>query len=602
MSEVILGIDLGTTNSEVSIIKNSKPEIIKIDGEDLLPSVVSLDNDDNIIVGTSAKNQRLLFPEKTISSVKRKMGELEKLKLGDKEYSPEEISSFILKKLKSAAEKHIGHEVKKAVITVPAYFSDAQKKATRKAGELAGLKVERIINEPTAAALAYEANHKGEKNIVVYDLGGGTFDVSIITLEEGVIEVKSSTGNNHLGGDDFDNLLYNHVLNKIETEHKVKLDDDLKVKNRLLKAVEECKKTLSFDSYATISEEYLFEKDKVPVNVNIEISRIEFEELIEDLVDKTFEAVEQALVESKFKPNDIDEILLVGGSSRIPVITSKMKELFSITPRKDLSPELCVALGAGIQGAIISGIDIGVILIDITPYTFGTSALKDDMGFTETYVPIIYKNSSLPAKGSKVFYTITNNQKSIKITIFQGEDPDPKKNILIGKGLMTGLAEVPAPNEIVFTFHIDLNGLLHCIAEEKVTGFKKELKIENAFEIASENEKPHIEKEVLDLEKNDYYDDDDEEDYLDIEDDDDDDDDKTIDNVEYYENEDTLNIDGKAKELLDRAKKVLNDINENDKKVLNEKIDKLIEASNSNDEKKIDKLINEIEDILFYLE
>jgi molecular chaperone DnaK (HSP70) len=579
-NDIIVGIDLGTTNSEICIFKDSKPELIKVDNDFILPSVVGLNNENKIIVGKQAKNQYIAYPEKTIKSIKRKMGQNIKIKLGDKEYLPQEISSMILKKLKNAAEEYLGHPVKKAVITVPAYFEDAQKKATRQAAELAGLDVVRIINEPTAAALIYETNFKYEKKILVYDLGGGTFDVSLIQVADGVIEVLSSKGNNNLGGDDFDELLFDLIVKKIEKKYDTNLKMNPRLKNRLIKSVESCKKNLSFESYVEIKEEFLFSKDEVPINVNLEISRTEYETEIYDLIEQTIELTHETLNDINSKVNDIDEIILVGGSSRTPLITERLKDIFSLTPHSDFNPETAVALGASIQGAIIKGENIDLILIDVTPYTFGTSSVGIVEGKLcyDKFTPIIHKNTALPTKGSKVFGTLKDGQEAVEVTVYQGENKFASKNVLIGKFLMEGLADEPAGNEIVFTLSIDLNGLLHVIAEEKKTGYTRELTIENAFEHSG-----IVEDNVT----------------------------ETIKHIEYSNDSDNKNdidkknkISDKYKYIFKSIKKIVDNsqVSDDDKNELNDLKNKLNKAIEKNNVNLVNELIEEIDDLIFYLE
>lgn len=492
MSDIIVGIDLGTTNSEVAIVRNGQIEIIDIEnGVPILPSVVGLGDDNVLLVGAAARNQYVLHPERTIRSVKRRMGEATHLKLGDKEYSPSEISAMILLKLKKIAEAHLGEAVTRAVITVPAYFSDAQRQATREAGDIAGLEVVRILNEPTAAALAYGAHRSGDaqtkaRKSLVYDLGGGTFDVSVVNMEGDVVEVLSSHGNNHLGGDDFDRRIVDFVLDHLNTVHGI----DAKTAAaspiamaRLQRAAEAAKITLSDHPYATLSEEFLFEKDGAPIHLSLEISRHEYEAMIEPYITETMDAVHVALIGAKLTVANIDEVLLVGGATRTPMVSRLLESLTGILPHGEINPDLCVAMGAAIQGEIISGGKSPTVLIDITPYTFGTSSVGylGDRQYPYCFVPLIRKNTPIPASRSEVFYTMYDNQEAVDITVYQGEAPDALDNVEIGRFDVRGLRKVPSGNPIVVDFSLDINGILHVRASEKKSGLEYAITIDNAI-------------------------------------------------------------------------------------------------------------------------
>ncbi len=492
MSDIIVGIDLGTTNSEVAIVRNGQIEIIDIEnGVPILPSVVGLGDDNVLLVGAAARNQYVLHPERTIRSVKRRMGEATHLKLGDKEYTPSEISAMILLKLKKIAEAHLGAAVTRAVITVPAYFSDAQRQATREAGDIAGLEVVRILNEPTAAALAYGAHRSGDaqtkaRKSLVYDLGGGTFDVSVVNMEGDVVEVLASHGNNHLGGDDFDRRIVDFVLDHLNTVHGI----DAKTAAaspiamaRLQRAAEAAKITLSDHPYATLSEEFLFEKDGAPIHLSLEISRHEYEAMIEPYITETMDAVHVALIGAKLTVANIDEVLLVGGATRTPMVSRLLESLTGILPHGEINPDLCVAMGAAIQGEIISGGKSPTVLIDITPYTFGTSSVGylGDRQYPYCFVPLIRKNTPIPASRSEVFYTMYDNQEAVDITVYQGEAPDALDNVEIGRFDVRGLRKVPSGNPIVVDFSLDINGILHVRASEKKSGLEYAITIDNAI-------------------------------------------------------------------------------------------------------------------------
>ena len=359
MTDEILGIDLGTTNSEIAIYRDGRPEVLRDDqGRIILPSVVGLTETGELLVGEEARNQFLLYPERTVRSIKRRMGSDAKVQLGEREYTPQEISAIILSRLKEIAQARLGRPIRKAVITVPAYFSDTQRQATREAGEIAGLEVARIINEPTAAAL-------------VYDLGGGTFDVSVVRIEQGVVEVISSHGNNHLGGDDFDHKIVEHVLEHLKLKHGVDVADRPQAMARILRSAEDAKKRLSDHPYARIAEEYLAEHSGQPVNLDLELSREEYEDMIAPFIEETLGAIHIALESAGLTSSQVDEILLVGGATRTPLIRRRLVEAFGTQPRGEVDPDLCVAMGAAIQGAAMTGTEVSAVLVDVTPYTSG---------------------------------------------------------------------------------------------------------------------------------------------------------------------------------------------------------------------------------------
>lgn len=484
MSDIIIGIDLGTTNSEVAILQGGKVTVIA-DREErkILPSVVGLGEGGDLLVGEPARNQYVLYPERTVKSIKRHMGEDLKVDLAGRQFSPQEISAFILQRLKAVAEEYLGQPVRKAVITVPAYFSDVQRQATREAGEIAGLEVARIINEPTAAALAYEAKTEGRKRILVYDLGGGTFDVSAVSIEDGVVEVLASHGNNRLGGDDFDARITRHLVEHIQREHDFDIGESRQIMARVNRAAENAKRSLSDQPFVRIEEEFLFEKEGTPVHLSLELSRYEYQDLIADYIDETLEAVHIALSGANLTASDIDEILLVGGSTRTPIISERLFEEFRKEPQHNIDPDLCVAMGAAVQAGMIAGEPVSAVLVDITPYTYGTSAiglLNGEM-YPYLYVPIIRKNSPLPITKTEAFYTNFDGQTEVDVRIYQGEDPDALNNIEIGEFRIKGLRDVPAGNPITTTLALDLNGILHVSAREKDTGLSKSITIHNAI-------------------------------------------------------------------------------------------------------------------------
>ncbi|MFZ2170175.1 MAG: Hsp70 family protein [Methylococcaceae bacterium] len=483
MNEIIIGIDLGTTNSEVAIIENGKVVVIADNNRKILPSFVGIDDQGDILVGESARNQYLVYPERTVKSIKRLMGQDIQVNLAGHAYAPQEISAIILKRLKAIAEQYLDQAVTKAVITVPAYFSDAQRQATREAGEIAGLEVVRMINEPTAAALAYGGNQVEQKRMLVYDLGGGTFDVSVVNIEAGVVEVLSSHGDNHLGGDDFDQQIIEHILDHLQETQGVDLRQHSKALARITRAAENAKFVLSDQPYAKIEEEYLLEHEGEAIHLSLELSRVDYEEMIEDYINATIDAVHIAMKGAKLTPADIDEILLVGGSTRTPCIRERLYNEFGFEPHSEVDPDLCVAMGAAIQAAMIGGQEVNAVLVDVTPYTYGTSAigyLNDDY-YPFTYVPIIHKNTALPNRKTEAFMTHHDGQEVVNVTIYQGEDPDALNNIKIGEFLVEGLQDVEAGNVITLTLALDLNGMLHVSAQEKATGLEKSITIKNAL-------------------------------------------------------------------------------------------------------------------------
>ena len=483
MTDEILGIDLGTTNSEIAIYRDGRPEVLRDDqGRIILPSVVGLTETGELLVGEEARNQFLLYPERTVRSIKRRMGSDAKVQLGEREYTPQEISAIILSRLKEIAQARLGRPIRKAVITVPAYFSDTQRQATREAGEIAGLEVARIINEPTAAALVYEAAQHQGKRILVYDLGGGTFDVSVVRIEQGVVEVISSHGNNHLGGDDFDHKIVEHVLEHLKLKHGVDVADRPQAMARILRSAEDAKKQLSDHPYARIAEEYLAEHSGQPVNLDLELSREEYEDMIAPFIEETLGAIHIALESAGLTSSQVDEILLVGGATRTPLIRRRLVEAFGTQPRGEVDPDLCVAMGAAIQGAAMTGTEVSAVLVDVTPYTFGTSALGELNGelYPYHYVPIIPKNTPIPARMSEVFFTIIDEQTDVDVRIYQGENNDALENIKIGEFRVSGLSREPAGNPVIVDLALDRNGILQVSAREKKTGLERRITIDNA--------------------------------------------------------------------------------------------------------------------------
>jgi molecular chaperone DnaK len=480
----IVGIDLGTTNSEVAYVAEGRqPEVFAEDGDPILPSFVGIAEDGRLLVGKAAKNQWVLAPERTVKSIKRKMGQDIKVRLGDQEYRPQEISAMILRSLQERASRQLGSSVDRAVITVPAYFNDAQRQATREAGELAGLEVVRILNEPTAASLTYDPGQRDLRRMLVYDLGGGTFDVSIVQAQEGVVEVLASHGDTQLGGDDFDELLLKHVADRFQEEHGIDLRANLVAKARLLRAVETAKRHLSYHPFVRIEEEFMAEKDGRALHLNIEISRPEYEEMIRPLLDRTMDCVQRALDDSHLTGSQIDKLVLVGGSTRTPLVSQLLEGRLSQPAHQEVNPDLCVAMGAAIQAAIINGSDVGAVLVDITPHSLGIRCLDEERGFDFPFrfAPIIHRNTPLPASRSEVFSTVYDRQPGVEIDVYQGEHEDVRHNHPVGKFRIEGLAPVSAGNQIVVQLDLNLDGMLKVSAREKATGLQKQITIENAL-------------------------------------------------------------------------------------------------------------------------
>jgi molecular chaperone DnaK len=502
MTEDIVGIDLGTTNSEIALYRDGRPHVLTDDrGRKILPSVVGITETGELLVGEEARNQLVLYPERTIRSIKRRMGSNDRLHLGGVEYSPQEISAIILKHLKTIAERNLEQAVHKAVITVPAYFSDTQRRATREAGEIAGLEVVRIINEPTAASLVYEAPQHQGKRILVYDLGGGTFDASVVRIEDGVVEVISSHGNNHLGGDDFDHKIVEHILEHLKLKHDVDVSDQPRSMARILRSAEAAKKHLSDHPYARIEEEYIVEANGKPVNLMLELSRLEYEDMIAPFIQETLGAVHIALESASLTASQLDEILLVGGATRTPLIRTSLAEMFGKEARGEVDPDLCVAMGAAIQAGAIAGAEVSAVLVDVTPYTFGTSAVGylDGGWYPYRYVPIIKKNTPIPVHKSEAFYTMIDNQAAVEIKVFQGEKVDALENIQLGKFSVEGLSKVPAGNPIIVDLGLDRDGILHVSAKEKETGLERRITIDNAMPRYNKDELDNARQRIASL-------------------------------------------------------------------------------------------------------
>ena len=470
----IIGIDLGTTNSCVAVMEGGDPTVIhNIEGNRTTPSIVAFTKEGERLVGETAKRQAVTNPDRTISSIKREMGTDYKISIDGKDYTPEEISAMILQKLKADAESYLGETIEDAVITVPAYFTDAQRQATKDAGRIAGLNVKRIINEPTAAALAYGMDkEEGQHKIMVYDLGGGTFDVSILEVGDGVFEVMATRGNNKLGGDDFDNKLVDYIADEFQKENGVDLKSDKMSLQRLKEAAEKAKKELSSTMTTNINLPFITATQNGPLHLNMDITRAKFNELTSDLVEKTIAPVKDCIKDAGIDVSELDKILLVGGSTRIPAVQEEVKKLTGRDPQKDINPDECVAIGASIQGGVLTGEVKDLLLLDVTPLSLGLETLG---GVT---TKLIERNTTIPAKKSQVFTTAADSQTSVDIHVLQGEREFAKDNTTLGRFQLTGIA--PAPRgipQIEVTFDIDANGIVNVSAKDMATGKQQSITI-----------------------------------------------------------------------------------------------------------------------------
>ena len=489
-SNKVIGIDLGTTNSCLAIMEGGSPVVIANgEGFRTTPSVVGFSKEGERLVGNVAKRQAIINPTRTVSSIKRYMGTDHPTEIDGKKYSPQEISAMILQKLKMDAEAYLGEKVDKAVITVPAYFNDAQRQATKDAGRIAGLEVLRIINEPTASALAYGLDKENEVTVLVYDLGGGTFDVSILTLDDGLFEVKSTAGNNRLGGDDFDARVVDFLADEFKKKEGVDLRKDPVAHQRLKDAAEKAKIELSSLQKANINLPYITATSDGPKHLDVDLTRAKFEQLIGDLVQKTVEPVKQALKDAGLNASDINHVLLVGGSTRVPAVIETVKNLLGKEPDKTLNPDECVALGAAVQGAVLTGEAKDVVLLDVTPLTLGIETL----GGIAT--KLIERNTTIPTRKSQIFSTAADNQTSVEIHVVQGERQFARDNFSLGRFQLTGIPSAPrGMPQIEVTFDIDANGIVHVSAKDLGTGHEQSMTISGRKDLKDDE----IEKMVKD--------------------------------------------------------------------------------------------------------
>ena len=500
----IVGIDLGTTNSEVAIIREGRPVVISdAAGETIVPSFVGLSSTGEMLVGEPAHNQYVVTPERTIKSIKRKMGSDERVSLGEQSYTPQEISAFILRRLKSMAEEFLGETIEQVVITVPAYFTDKQRQATKDAGEIAGLEVVRIINEPTAAALAYGLDREEDQFLIVYDLGGGTFDISVIEINSGVVEVRASRGDTKLGGDDFDAALVKYIAEDFWQQHEVDLREDQRALARLTRAAERAKIELSDAPFAQIREEFIATKGRKPLHLEMELERSRFAALINSMLESTIECIQQALEDASLSVDEINKVLLVGGSTRIPLVSNMIENVMGLQPHLEIDPDLCVAMGAGAQAGLIAGEPIDAVLVDVTPHSLGIETAGWQMGrpIPDQYNVIIRRNTPIPVSKSEIYTTLSPDQEAVEVKVYQGEEPIASHNTLLGEFFMEGIKKTKRGEpEIVVNFDYDMNGIVYISAQDKQTEKEQKITVTATPDRFTEDQKAEAAERVGDVE------------------------------------------------------------------------------------------------------
>ncbi len=575
-----VGIDLGTTNSEVAIVENGQARVLPgEDGDLILPSCVGFSDTGKLLVGREALRQYAAAPERTVRSIKRWMGTEHQTSLGDRNYLPQEISAIILRALKQRAEVALGESVTQAAITVPAYFTDAQRQATKTAGEIAGLEVLQIINEPTAAALAYDLRSDDSERVLVYDLGGGTFDVSVVEITGEVTEVLASHGNNRLGGDDFDRRLQLHLAELFRKEHGVDIPDDAATNARLMRAAEQAKIRLSSHGFATVREAFLGSQGKTALHLEVEISRQDFEKLLRPLLEETLEAIDRALDDAKLGPEQLDRIILVGGSTRIPLVQQMVEEHLGQPPTAGIQPDLCVALGAALQAGVLVGEAVDAILVDVIPHSLGISvAVSTRMGIMPGFFSVIVpRNSVVPVSRSQVYSTLSDNQETVEIEVFQGENDIAEENVPLGSFKVENLPPRPAGGvEVEVHFDFDLNGILTVTTTEKGKGQQSSLVVNSSTGVhrLSSHELKQARAELEALFESDET-------------------------IEATAKEMTL--DPELALLVERAAQALETLNPEQAEELQDLLDRIEAADSAGQTAELNQLQEELEDFLYYV-